>query len=95
MTGTVPLSLRIAAIAAAATLIAACGNEGPKAPPAKPPVDVTVLTVKASDTPVGFDYVGQTQSSREVEIRARVRSTNFVLSGRPSQNPVRYRMSTP
>ena len=30
------------------------------------------MTVQPRDTPVVFDFVGQTQSSREVEIRARV-----------------------
>ncbi|WP_371051392.1 efflux RND transporter periplasmic adaptor subunit [Pseudomonas fluorescens] len=30
------------------------------------------MTIKASDTPVTFEFVAQTQSSREVEIRARV-----------------------
>jgi membrane fusion protein (multidrug efflux system) len=30
------------------------------------------MTVAARDTPVDFEFVAQTQSSREVEIRARV-----------------------
>ena len=63
---------RLAFASLACALPAGCGNDAAKAPPPKSPVDVTVLTVKASDTPVGFDFVGQTQSSREVEIRARV-----------------------
>src|SRR5664280_2803354 len=37
-----------------------------------PPVPVTVLTVTPSDTPFVPEYVGQTQSSHQVEIRARV-----------------------
>jgi membrane fusion protein (multidrug efflux system) len=43
--------------------------------PAPPPVaatEVTAVTVAAKDTPVSLEYVAQTQSSREVEIRARV-----------------------
>jgi len=67
-----PLSRRFALMALASALLAGCGNEAPKGPPQKAPLDVTVLTVKPSDTPVGFDFVGQTQSSREVEIRARI-----------------------
>jgi len=63
---------RLAIAALACALLTGCGNDAAKAPPPKAAVDVTVLTVKASDTPVGFDFVGQTQSSREVEIRARV-----------------------
>jgi membrane fusion protein (multidrug efflux system) len=38
----------------------------------RPPSDVTVMTVNARNTPVTFEFVAQTQSSREVEIRARV-----------------------
>ena len=53
-------------------LLPGCGKEEAKAPPQRPPVDVTVMTVTARDTPVSFEFVGQTQSSREVEIRARV-----------------------
>lgn len=52
--------------------VAACGKQEPKAPPAAAPVDVTVMTVAERDIPVSFEFVGQTQSSREVEIRARV-----------------------
>ena len=52
--------------------LAGCGKEEAKAPPQRPPLDVTAVTVTARDTPVTFEFVGQTQSSREVEIRARV-----------------------
>ncbi len=52
------------------SLLAGCGKE-PVAPARQPP-DVTVMTVTARDTPVTFEFVAQTQSSREVEIRARV-----------------------
>lgn len=58
-----------------AALVAACLVSGCKKAPATPeraPSDVTVLTVSANDTPVTFEFVAQTQSSREVEIRARV-----------------------
>lgn len=57
---------------AAGALAAGCGKEAPKAPPERPPVDVTVLAIEARDVPIGFEFVGQTQSSREIEIRARV-----------------------
>ncbi|MPW19001.1 efflux RND transporter periplasmic adaptor subunit [Paraburkholderia sp. CNPSo 3157] len=39
---------------------------------ARPPVEVTVVTVAQKETPVAFEFTAQTQSSREVEIRARV-----------------------
>lgn len=51
-------------------VLCGCGKE-PVAPP-RPSPDVTVMTVTARDTPVTFEFVAQTQSSREVEIRARV-----------------------
>lgn len=48
-----------------------CEKEQPKAVE-KPPVDVFVMKTEARDTPVTFQYVAQTQSSHQVEIRARV-----------------------
>ncbi|SAL36366.1 RND family acriflavine resistance protein A [Caballeronia arvi] len=64
-------ALRFIAAAAIASLsLAACKKPPPEA--AKPPVDVTVVTVAAQSTPVDFEFTAQTQSSREVEIRARV-----------------------
>ncbi len=40
--------------------------------PARPPVDVTVVDIKPQDTAAVFEYTGKTESSREVEIRARI-----------------------
>ncbi|MFM0077611.1 efflux RND transporter periplasmic adaptor subunit [Paraburkholderia sediminicola] len=40
--------------------------------PAAGQTEVTVMPVVQTDTPVDFEYTAQTQSSREVEIRARV-----------------------
>ncbi len=40
--------------------------------PARPPVDVTVVDIKLQDTAAAFEYTGKTESSREVEIRARI-----------------------
>ncbi|HEX7910182.1 MAG TPA: efflux RND transporter periplasmic adaptor subunit, partial [Paraburkholderia sp.] len=39
---------------------------------ARPPVNVDVIDIALRDVPVLFDYVGQTESSQQVEIRARV-----------------------
>ncbi|WP_404980171.1 MULTISPECIES: efflux RND transporter periplasmic adaptor subunit [unclassified Caballeronia] len=50
--------------------VAACNKPPPAAPRAA--VDVTVVTVASKSTPVDFEFTAQTQSSREVEIRARV-----------------------
>jgi membrane fusion protein (multidrug efflux system) len=53
-------------------LLLAAGCSRPPPPAAPVAVDVTAMTVEPRDTPAIFEFVGQTQSSREVEIRARV-----------------------
>ncbi len=53
----------------AAALLAGCGK--PEAPPPAPP-EVTVMKVEAKDSPVTFQFVGITESSQQVEVRARV-----------------------
>lgn len=52
-------------------LLAGCGQQMPP-PYVPPPVEVTTLTVTPRDVPVALQYVGQSESSRQVEIRARV-----------------------
>lgn len=47
-----------------------CSKEEAK-PPARP-VEVSVVKIEPRDTPITFEYVAQTQSSHQVEIRARV-----------------------
>lgn len=64
------LSVPIVLLTGLSTLLGGCGKE-PVAPARQAP-EVTVMTVTARDTPVTFEFVAQTQSSREVEIRARV-----------------------
>ncbi len=59
------------ALVAALSILAGCGR-APPPPEARGPVEVTVLTIVPRDTPVNFEYVGQTQSSRQVQIVARV-----------------------
>jgi membrane fusion protein (multidrug efflux system) len=51
--------------------LAACHKEEKK-PEARGPVEVTAMKVVPRDTPVSFEFVGQTQSSRQVQIMARV-----------------------
>ena len=51
--------------------VSACSRT-PDAPPAPPPVPVSVIVVTAGPVPYVGEYVGETESSREVEIRARV-----------------------
>jgi membrane fusion protein, multidrug efflux system len=40
--------------------------------PTPPPTEVTVVTVAPETTPATFEFTGKTESSRSVEIRARV-----------------------
>ena len=48
-----------------------CGREEAK-PQVRPPAEVSVVKIEPQDTPVTFEYVAQTQSSHQVEIRGRV-----------------------
>ena len=66
-----PLVDQNIAIAFAAIVLCAGCHKEPAAPPT-PTVEVTVMKVEPHDTPVDFEFTAQTQSSREVEIRARV-----------------------
>ena len=59
------------AAALALPLLAACGRQEPP-PVNKGPVQVSIVTVAARDVPAVFEYVAQTQSSRQVNIQARV-----------------------
>ena len=52
-----------------AVLLAGCGK--PEAPPPATP-EVTVINIEAKDSPVIFTFVGITESSQQVEVRARV-----------------------
>jgi membrane fusion protein (multidrug efflux system) len=51
-------------------LLAGCTKEQPK--PQAPPPEVAMIKIEPRDVPVTFEYVAQTQSSQQVEIRARV-----------------------
>jgi membrane fusion protein (multidrug efflux system) len=51
-------------------LLVGCKKEQPK--PQAPPPEVSVIKIEPRDVPVIFEYVAQTQSSQQVEIRARV-----------------------
>jgi len=55
----------------ALALLSGCGKQAPQGG-AGGPLEVTAVTVTPRDTPVTYEFVGQTQSSHEVEIRARV-----------------------
>jgi membrane fusion protein (multidrug efflux system) len=61
-------------IALLALLVAACtqgdAKQGEKKGP--PALTVSVVTVQPREVPIGFDAVGRTEGSREVQVRARV-----------------------
>jgi membrane fusion protein (multidrug efflux system) len=59
-------------VATLALLASLAGCKKASGPPKLGAPDVTVMTVVAQDTPVSLEFTAQTQSSREVEIRARV-----------------------
>ena len=54
-----------------AASLAGCERQQAK-PQAHAPVEVTVERIVPRDVPVTFEYVGQTESTRQVQIRARV-----------------------
>lgn len=70
------VSVRLALTGAATALVAACllaGCEKAETKPqARPPAPVAVLTIEPRDMPVTYEFVAQTQSSHQVEVRARV-----------------------
>lgn len=53
-------------------LLVACGGGNQGAEQSIPPVEVTTVVATPKDVPISLEYVGQTESSRLVEIRARV-----------------------
>jgi membrane fusion protein (multidrug efflux system) len=62
------------ALIACITVFAAsgCKKQGGATSEERGPIEVTVATVTPTDTPVTFEYVAQVQSSRQVNIQARV-----------------------
>jgi len=63
-------SLPVLAFTFLAVGLAGCKKEEQAPPPQA--LQVTAVSMTPRDTPVSFEFVAQTQSSREVEIRARV-----------------------
>ncbi|MFO1314885.1 MAG: efflux RND transporter periplasmic adaptor subunit [Burkholderiales bacterium] len=56
----------------AVAFVAGCGKDAPKPAAVPAPIEVRTITVAPRDTPVSFEYVAQTESSHQVQIRARV-----------------------
>jgi len=55
-----------------ALVAAGCGKQEAKGPAAPHVTDVGVIKVVLHDVPITYEFVGQTESSQQVEIRARV-----------------------
>lgn len=70
-----PLRLAIGAVTMA-LLLSACGKSGEAAGPSagggRPPLPVTVMEAKPQQVPIVIEAVGQTEGSKDVEVRARV-----------------------
>ena len=63
--------LRSCAFFAVLFFLPSCGKKEEVKPQARP-AEVFVVKIEPRDTPIDFEYVAQTQSSQQVEIRARV-----------------------
>jgi membrane fusion protein (multidrug efflux system) len=59
-------------LVALATLLAACAKSAPPAPPKLPPTPVGVVNVAPATMPQAYEFVGQVQPFRRVEVRSRV-----------------------
>lgn len=68
----VPYSAWRALLAMAATTVAACGPSGQSGGGGFPPTAVTVQSAQSITVPVRFEFVGQTEGSKEAQVRARV-----------------------
>lgn len=55
-----------------ATALAGCGQSQQQGFQGFPPAEVTTIKVEPKTLPATYEYVGQTQGSKEVEVRARV-----------------------
>ena len=53
-------------------LVAACGQSQQGGFHGFPPAEVTTIKLEPKTLPATYEYVGQTQGSKEVEVRARV-----------------------
>jgi len=65
------LSVLSACVVAATLTLAGCSKQAPPAPQ-RPPPEVTVVTVRPQTIPFVSTFVAQTESSRQVDIVARV-----------------------
>ncbi|MBE5529751.1 efflux transporter periplasmic adaptor subunit [Laribacter hongkongensis] len=81
---------RTALLLPLAALLAACNDQ--TAQPSAPPPEVSVITTRAADVPVSFQYVGQVAGFRDIQIRGRV---NGILLKRLYQEGQSVKAGTP
>ena len=74
-----PQYARLALGALGTVLVAAC-RTSEAAPPKPPPPEVNVVTVQPRTLPLGYEFVGEVQPVKRVEVRARVEG---VIEARP------------
>ena len=67
-----------AAVLLLSAALSGCNRSEPPKPPAPPPTSVEAMTVRERNVPVSHPFVGMTDASRRVEVRARVRG--FIVS---------------
>jgi membrane fusion protein (multidrug efflux system) len=72
VTRLVPVSPRWLAFGSCLLALAGCGSDKTDTTAQPQAVPVAVLAVQATDVPYVGEFVGETESSQEVEIRARV-----------------------
>jgi membrane fusion protein (multidrug efflux system) len=65
------LILFLASLFSLTIFLSACEKQEPS-PQAPPTIPATIVTIEPVETPVVYEFVGQAESSRKVEIRARV-----------------------
>ncbi|MEO8226374.1 MAG: efflux RND transporter periplasmic adaptor subunit [Gemmatimonadota bacterium] len=65
-------------IGAVLTLVAGCKKDSP--PPAPPPAEVGVVTVSPAEVPVAYEFSGEVQPFRRVEVRSRI---DGIIEARP------------
>ena len=89
-------SWKIPALASLLAIGAAACGTSEAAAPAPPPAEVSVVTVEPRSLPLGYEFVGEVQPVRRVEVRARV---DGVIEARPftegalvKQGDVLYRL---
>src|SRR3982751_273894 len=68
----IPQKIRSATLGTLLLIAAACDRGAPPPPPAPPPTPVGVVSVAPATMSQAYEFVGQVQPLRRVEVRSRV-----------------------